>query len=612
MAANRGVIRDRKGRILAESVSSSVELTLKSKKNTKKSFKKTSGIKRVYPYGELLSSVLGYIGTDGNGLAGVEYSFDQYLRGENGWSIIQKDGLNRRYSRIGMPKKIPQNGCDIYLTIDVQVQKIVEKVLIQSVKKYNAKAGMAIVMDPVTGNVLAMASVPTFNPNFWKQYSANQRINRCISHNYEPGSTFKVITAASALQENIMSEYDSIDANQGKYKIYDQVIRDHKAYGKLSFAQALSYSSNVCFAKIADELGNKRLYAYTRDFGFGAGSGINLAGEENGILHPVSNWSGRTRVTMAMGQEITSTLLQMVVAFSVVANGGVLIEPHIYDKIVGLRNNQIKENKVKARRRVISEDVALRLRRMMKGVVDNGTGKRCRLPGLAIGGKTGTSQKIDKETSAYSQEAVWASFIGFAPVDCPELVCGVMLDEPANGESGGASAGPAFKQILQQLISHPDLGFAEKLIGSEISDTVHNMKNKLKKLQTQLPDMCGMDRIKASALLVAEGICFEILGTESVVAYQSPPAGRILSDNSVFLLYTGKSGNGNVESYDHEKKIRVPNCIGKDLRDAVNAINLKGLVPYIEGSGIVQKQEPGIGAMVKSMEICTLVCSFEG
>jgi cell division protein FtsI/penicillin-binding protein 2 len=285
------------------------------------------------------------VGTEGNGLEGAELTFNGYLRGENGWSIIQRNARNVRFSRIDMPQKLPENGCDVYLTIDIQIQKIVESVLRESVAKSRAKGGMAIVMDPMTGNILAMANAPDYNPNTWRMYPADMRKNRCITDNYEPGSTFKIVVAASALQEGIFNERDTIDGNMGAYEVYGEKICDHEPYGKLSFSQALCYSSNVCFAKIANAVGNKRLDAFARDFGFGLQTGIALPGEELGIVHPVKEWSGRTRVTMAIGQEVSTTFLQMMTAYCTVANGGILLEPSICRQVVNAGGDVVMTRK---------------------------------------------------------------------------------------------------------------------------------------------------------------------------------------------------------------------------------------------------------------------------
>ena len=621
VAAKRGTIRDCKGRNIAKSISGRLRLdTDMLAKNIDKLNQSSSGgkkrfasIKRVYPYGELAGAVLGYVGKDGNGLAGIEYTFDHYLRGEDGWCIIQKDGRNNKYSRIGMPKKPPKSGCDIYLSIDITMQKIVEKVLRRTVKDLKAKGGMCIVMDPKTGNVLAMANEPSFNPNIWNRYSTESRSNHCISYNYEPGSTFKIITTAAVLQEGLKKEEDIVNGNQGIYKIYDQVICDYKPFGDLTFSEALSYSSNVCYAKVANELGNKRLYKYARDFGFGGISGIGLPGEETGIVHPVSKWSGRTLVTMAIGQEVSVTFLQMLVAFSAVANGGILVEPHIVQKIVDSEGTVIAERGLNAKRSVISASVALRLRKMMKGVVDYGTAKMVALPGLSIGGKTGTSQKIDKKTGAYSDNKVWASFIGFAPVENPEIVCGVVIDEPANGEGGGVAAGPAFKQILKQVISHPQLEYAEKLINADNFDSCdYQQGDKRYAPQKRLPDLCGMVRAPVASFLASEEILFEIIGTGNKIAYQVPLAGKAFTNETKLILYTGEGMGNAIDTGNVIRQVRVPKCVGKDLRDAINALNLKGLVPHIQGAGVVRNQRPAFGVIMQSSVPCTLVCSFEG
>lgn len=625
ITARRGSIKDRNGFILAKSSSSNLQLarSLFNEKDhlTDKSPSKKeviySSVKRIYPYSELAGQVLGYTGKDGNGLSGVEYTFDKYLTGENGWRIVKRYGRNHRYSRIGMPKKSPKKGCDVHLTLDIRIQSIIEKVLGEVVDKFGAKSANCIIMDPHTGDILAMANEPKFNPNMWKAYENEYRKNRCVSAIYEPGSTFKIVTAAIALQENLKSEHDKIDGNQGIYKIYDQVIRDYKPYGEITFAEALSYSSNVCFSKIAKEINNKSFFTYTRNFGLGAHSGIFLTGEEIGIVHPVKKWSGRTRVTMAIGQELSATLLQMMVVFSTVANGGVLVEPHIYSTITDFNGAIVDKRVPTIKRRVITEDVALRLRRMMKGVVEYGTAKRCALSGLPIGGKTGTSQKVDKESGTYSDEKVWASFIGFTPVEDPALVCGVVVDEPAHGGVGGIVAAPAFRQIIQQIISHPELDYAERLITAGASENSNGSTNKEKSDLPEInkscvPDICRMDRKKAVRFLSKEKISFEIIGTGNRIAYQKPPAGNIFTKDTKIILYTTGATDDICEDKYRFMEIRVPNCVGKDLRDAVNALNLKGLVPYVKGSGIVMAQQPVVGAMVQKAVTCTLTCSFEG
>ncbi|MBD3322649.1 MAG: hypothetical protein GF350_16225, partial [Chitinivibrionales bacterium] len=473
IAAKRGAILDSQGKILAKSMGNKFRAPLGALVDPGETADEAQyrSIKRVYPFAELAGPVIGYVGKDGYGLSGIEFAFEKYLKGENGWAILRRDGRNNRYKRIGLPQKPPANGCNVYLTIDTDIQGIVELALRQQVAALNARGGMCIVMEPNTGKILAMANEPGFNPNVPLRYDAWNRRNRCIGYNYEPGSTFKVITAAAALGEGAARVSDSVDGGSGVFEIYDQSINDRKPFGMLSFTEALSYSSNVCFARIADEVGNDALYKYAKDFGFGARTGIQLAGEESGIVHPVQKWSGRTRVTMAIGQEISVTLLQMAVAFSCVANGGVLFAPALVDKIIRPDHTVAWKSDYRPVRRVISGKVAVSLRDILRDVVVHGTGKRAAIGKCTIAGKTGTSQKFDKETGTYSTDRYWSSFIGFAPADRPAILCAVLLDEPENGESGGLAAAPVFRKVIGQVISHPKLNYAEKILNQDKYDT---------------------------------------------------------------------------------------------------------------------------------------------
>jgi hypothetical protein len=421
-----------------------------------------------------------------------------------------------------------------------------------------------------------------------------------------------VITAAAILQEKILQESDSIDGNKGIYRINNQVIHDHTKYEKITFAEALYYSSNVCFAKMADKLGNRRFYNYIKNFGFGTTSGICLPGEEDGIVHPVSSWSGRTRVTMAMGQEISTTLMQMLIVYSAIANGGVLIEPRIHTKIVDSEGSVVEYQKPKIKRRVLTDDVALRLRVMLRGVVENGTAKKSALPGLSICGKTGTSQKIDEDTKRYSREKVWTSFIGFLPVDNPVFVCGILIDEPAHGDYGGVVACPVFKDIIQQIVSHPNLEYAKKFIDKSVLDSLNSIVLYQRNGSKKVPDLNGMDRDQAIQFLSAEGLTFEIIGTGNTIAFQNPSAGRKFVSDTKLLLFTDELIEDDNSNKNKILTLQVPDCIGKDLKDAINILNLKGLVPYIHGSGIVRNQSPSYGTKIINIVPCTLICSFDG
>lgn len=595
LTAQRGTIYDRNGRTLSVTMDSRIvvkpeNLGVHGKKND------SQLVNRMYPLGDIAGTVLGYVGKDGYGLGGVEFAYDNYLRGEDGWIILQKDGKNNRFRKIGLPEKEPRVGADVYLTIDADIQKIIQTVLKQTVESFKAKGGMCIVMDPKNGKILGMANEPSFNPNTPWQYSILDRQNQCISYTYEPGSTFKLVAASTALQEGIKSENDLIDGNNGVYEIFHQVIRDHQPYGFLTFKKALSYSSNVCFAKIANEIGNEKLYSYVRNFGFGAKTGIALPGEEIGIVHPVREWSGRSRVTMAIGQELSVTLLQMTLAFAAVANGGILLEPEICEKIVDSKGMVLDSAKYKPVRRILKENIASRLKVMLADVAADGTGKKAALEGVAVAGKTGTAQKPD--SGKYSRWRSWSSFIGFVPADKPELLCSIVIDEPAGGEMGGVAAAPAFNKIMTQIISHPELEFAEKILNK---NTYANHEDK--KDRFVVPSVCGLSMDSAVKILKSSQLPFQFAGSGNRISYQAPAAGTKVDRTRILTLYFENSKNS---------EPLVPDCVGKDLRDAINMVNLKGLTPYIMGFGKVRKQFPAGGTLIHTTEICTLICSTEG
>jgi len=589
LIAKRGTIYDCNGKMLA--------LTTEKKVMLKPGDTKAgaSATNRIYPLGDIAGNLLGYVGRDGYGLGGAEFAFDNYLRGEDGWIILQKDGKNNKYRKIGLPERDPVPGDDIYLTIDANIQKITQAVLKQTVENFKAKGGWCIVMDPSNGKILAMANEPSFDPNFTSMYAMAERQNKCISYTYEPGSTFKVITASTALQEGIKKENDLIDGNKGRYEIFHQVIRDHEPYGLLTFTKALSYSSNVCFAQIANEIGNEKLYNYTKNFGFGIRSGIDLPGEEIGIVHPVSEWSGRSRVTVAIGQELSVTLLQITLAYAAVANGGVLVEPVICEKIVDNNGKVVDTAKFKPVRRVLKEDVSKRMRIMLADVAADGTGKKAAIEGIAVAGKTGTAQKPD--SGKYSRWRSWSSFIGFIPADKPELLCSVVIDEPAGGEMGGVAAAPAFNKIMTQIISHPELHYAEKILGK--NSVVSQDENAD---EITVPDISGLTKDSAEKVLKKSRIHYQFAGSGRIIMYQAPKAGAKIDSKRMLTAYFDNNS---------ENQRVVPDCKGKDLRDAVNLVNLNGLTPYIIGFGKVKKQFPEVGTMMRAAEACTLICASD-
>lgn len=588
----RGMILDRDGKVLARAVHRKAEVIVEEDSTVLK-------LNRLYPYGKTGAQLLGFTGQDGEGLAGVEFSSDSLLKGEAGWTVKQLDGRRRRFGRVGLPGKPVEDGADVHLTIDVEVQKIVERALEKAVKDNEAKNAMGIVMDPHTGEVIAMASSPTYNANYWWKSKSEARRNRVVGFNYEPGSTMKVMTLASALNENLFKPEDSIDGNKGRYEIYNEVIRDHASYDMLSLEDALSYSSNVAFAKIADSLGQERMYRYTRDYGFGSPTNITLSGEEKGLLHPLEKWSGRTGVTIAFGHEINATLLQVATAFCTIANGGLLLKPQIIKEVTGENGEVLQKCDKEVIRSVIRPEVAAQVRKMMEGVVKYGTARKVKLDVVPMAGKTGTSEKIDKETGRYSKEKVWASFVGMAPVENPVVVVAVVVDEPAGAAAGGKAAAPAVAEIIRKIVATPNLS-----IGQDIM-LARNGETRVKPTKVvKYPELGGMTRREAVRICKANKVPFEFVGDGELIMHQSPDAGVEVIDDAPVLLYTDR-----VISNGEEEKIAVmPSCVGRTMKDAINALSIKGLTPSFVGYGRVIGQKPTAGTVVTLSEPCSLFC----
>jgi len=597
LSAKRGEIFDRKGRQLAASVAGRMAL---SSDMVGMEAGKQVVLQRVYPMGDVAGSLLGYLGREGYGFGGIEYAYDHYLRGEDGWEMAHREahdrhGKQRTYSKPGLSRKDPRDGSDVYLTIDLHLQKIVQSVLKQTVKDLQAKGAMAIVMDPHTGKILAMANEPSFNPNVPMMFDSLARQNTCVTRFYEHGSTFKVMTAAVALQEKIFSERDTIDGNNGTFEIYGQQVTDETPQGRITMSRALAVSSNVCFAQVANKFTDSLFYEYARNFGFGTKTGT-FPDEQAGILHQVRSrsWSGRTRVSMAYGYDISPTFLQMMTAYASIANGGVLLTPVICEKIAGRDGSAVQSAAVKPVRRVISDETALRLRRMMREVVESGTGRSAAVPGIAVAGKTGTARKPEAG-GGYSRTKHWMSFIGFLPVESPTLLCGIVIDEPTAGKAtAGATAAPAFSKIMSQAIAHPELEFLKRAAAA--------VRDSAESRQIRVPNIAGRTRKTAASQLDSMNITYSFVGDGDVIRHQSPAAGSFMANRTGgIVLYTDE------REFTADSTARiVPDGVGKDLRDAFNLFNANGIAVYAVGSGIVKRQSIAPGELMTSSAVCTL------
>ena len=411
--------------------------------------------KRFYPNAEMAGHVIGFTGLDPEGLEGIELKYDSTILGSTGFLVTERDALGRDIALKGSYVKEASKGHNVTLTLDKNIQYIAEKELAAAVENSRAKGGIAMVMDPQTGRVLAMANYPAFNPNSYSKYPAGLLRNKCITDSFEPGSTFKVFLIATALENRVISTQDAFNCEGGSYAIGGRTIHDTHHYGRLSVADVLKYSSNIGAAKIGARLGQERLYSGLKNFGFGARSGIDLPGEVNGNMRERGQWFAVDLATISFGQGVTATTLQLAAALSAVANGGTLMKPYLVERISDESGATLQKFSPQVVRKVISPETARNVARMMEGVTTNGgTGMSAAVDGYRVAGKTGTAQKVDPVTRGYSANKRTASFVGFIPADDPKLTILVIIDEPKTSPYGGVVAAPAFGRIAQQTLCY--------------------------------------------------------------------------------------------------------------------------------------------------------------
>jgi len=410
--------------------------------------------RRFYPKGPLLSHVLGFAGMDDRGLEGIELKYEQYLRGEKRNVVLQRDALGRAVFPKGLNEEGAAGGHSLTLTVDEVIQYIAEKELDEAVSRSNAKSGTIVVMDPKTGGVLAMAVSPRFDPNTVGALVPDRWRNRALTDTYEPGSTMKTVIAAAALEEKVMKPDSMIYGENGQMQVAKTVIHDHEKMGWMTFAQMIQKSSNIGAAKVGMALGEWRVFDYLKEFGFGDKTGIDLPGETGGLLKGPREWGKRSLASISMGQEVGVTPLQMVTAISAIANGGVLMKPHLVSEIRNAKGQLIAQTMPQVRRRVISEDTARTLTHLLEGVVTNGTGGKAAIPGYRVAGKTGTAQKVDPRTGAYSSTLLVGSFLGYVPAEDPRLAMIVVIDEPHGEGWGGVVAAPVFRRVGEQVLNY--------------------------------------------------------------------------------------------------------------------------------------------------------------
>jgi len=408
---------------------------------------------RLYPNRELAAHVVGFEGVEG-GLEGIERAFDGELAGTPGKAIVGRDALGREVAAPHMLEP-PQPGLGVMLTLDRAIQYMTERELDAAYRRTGARSAMAVVLDPRTGEVLALAIRPTFNPNTFLDVPSRDRWrDRAVTDPFEPGSTFKVILAAAALEEGVVRPEDRIYGENGSVTIAKTTIHDWKKYGWLTFSEVLQNSSNVGSIKVGLALGRERYYRYMSAFGFGAATGVGLPGESRGLLRAPGRWSLLSLPTMSIGQEVSVTALQMVAAFGAIANGGTLMQPRIVRATFDAAGQEVRRFEPRPVRQVISPETARTLTRILVRVVESGTGHNAAIPGYEVAGKTGTAQKLDPATRRYSRSPGVLSFVGWAPADEPRFVMLVTLDEPKNEIWGSEAAAPIFSAIGRGILRY--------------------------------------------------------------------------------------------------------------------------------------------------------------
>jgi cell division protein FtsI (penicillin-binding protein 3) len=407
--------------------------------------------RRFYPKRTLAAHVIGSVGMDDEGQSGLEFAYDRQVRGEPGLATILKNGHGQGFHM--QVDQEPTGGASLVLTLDEVLQHLAERELESALRQSRAISGSVVLLDPTSGAILALANAPTFDPNRPRRYPADAWRNRAVTDAYEPGSTFKMFTAAAALEAGVSRPDEWIFCENGSLRVAKRVVRDHKPFGALTLTRVLEESSNVGIMKVGLRLPSQRLHESARRFGFGERTGIELPGESRGLVRRPAQWSGLTQAMMSMGQEVGVTPVQLAMAAASIANGGYLRRPYVVDRVIARDGKTMSATLPDPGRRVISDELAATLRRMLEGVVVRGTGTKAAIPGYRAAGKTGTAQKIGPD-GRYSARDFVASFVGWAPAHDPALLILVVIDSPRGAYHGGDVAAPVFARIALPALSY--------------------------------------------------------------------------------------------------------------------------------------------------------------
>ncbi len=554
--------------------------------------------KRFYPKHELAAQVLGYVGMDDEGLGGVERQFESHLAGKPGKMLISMDAKRRWFGRV---EKNPDPGENLVLTLDEKIQYIAERELEKAMSEIHAQAGTVVVENPHTGEILALANSPNFDPNFLKNAAPRALNDRAVSDVYEPGSTFKLVTLAAAMEENLVRPDSVIDCQGGSIVVNGLRIHDHKAFGDLTVAQILQHSSDVGAIKVALRLGEDRFDRYIRAFGFGSQTGIELPGETRGLTKPVSRWSKVSIGAISMGQEIGVSPIQLISMVSTIANDGVYLPARIVAATTPPRSTpQLIAFHPALGRRVISPLTAARMKSMMEGVVLGGTGRKAILDGYSSAGKTGTAQKVDPATGRYSHRQHIASFGGFAPVNNPAVSILVVFDAPATfpRDEGGDVAAPVFSRVAQQVLAYLNVPHDVELQDSHRLQLL--AKASKEDVTEAAPDHIGeeVESSGPSDVVTPQPESANVVQPETAPAIAKDAVSTTGTPAASLIQASVPASAKGTVVLDVAGGVEVPDFRGKPLRTALEQAESAGLELEVSGSGVAIEQSPVAGSRI--------------
>jgi len=536
----------------------------------------------------LAEQVIGTTNIDNEGISGIELEYDSLLHGTDGFVVLDRDGLGRKRPDEGLPQIHPSSGENLVLTIDATYQNIVENELKSGVKKVGAEAGTAVMMNPRTGEILAMATYLARHADSAGVYPSEELLqsekrNRAITDMFEPGSTFKLVEACAALEEGAVKPDEHFYAENGTYQYQNVSITDSHPLGEITFADAVAQSSNICFAKLSQRFHPAAFYKYIRDFGFGIPTEVDIPGEVRGDVPKPEQYTTTTQAFNAFGYGLTVTPLQLTCAYAAIANGGVLMKPYVVAERIGVDGERMEKTEPQIIRRVVSRETASEMTVLLRGVVEHGTGILAQVPSLRIAGKTGTSQKVEDGT--YSKEKYSASFVGYFPAEDPQIVLLIVLDAPKNGYYGGSVAAPIFKNIASRII------VSQSFLASR---EIQRPRDALPKLPVvthgknsesiPMPDIRYMNFTSADRLLGSCGLHIEKQNSGEFVENTDPPAGCCVATGATVVVHLSESGKPNNST--------PPDARGLTVRQAMNLFASYGIATRVIGSGKIVNQSP--------------------